>query len=90
MASIFLRVFAAIVVSIALSCNVMTAQAAMSGHRPTAPPSSASTQVKPSLETCAPGQHCTGMPQKKCTTEYVAVCHRHHAVCQTVEKTVCL
>jgi hypothetical protein len=89
MGSNLLHAFGAIVVSVALSCIVIAAQAATS-HGPTAPPSSAGTKVKPTLETCAPGQHCTGIPQKKCTTEYVAVCHRHHAQCQTVKKTVCI
>jgi hypothetical protein len=77
-----------LIVSIALSLGIVAAQAAKGGHGTTdTPTSSTNTKVKPALETCGAGQHCTGMPHKKCTTEYVAVCHRR--LCQTVQKTVC-
>ena len=85
-----LRLAAPIVVGATLCFGVVAAQAAVSSHRSTtAPTSSIDTKIKPALETCSAGQHCTGMPRPKCTTEYVAVCHRHHASCQTVRKTVC-
>jgi hypothetical protein len=78
------------IVGVALSFSLVAAQAARGGHGTTpAPTPTTNTKVKPALETCGAGQHCTGMPHKKCTTEYVAVCHRHHAACQTVQKTVC-
>jgi hypothetical protein len=79
-----------IIVGMALSFSLVAAQAAKGGHGTTpAPTPTTNTKVEPALETCGPGQHCTGMPHKKCTTEYVAVCHRHHAECQTVQKTIC-
>ena len=79
-----------IIVGVALSFSLVAAQAAKGGHGTTGTSiPTTNTKVKPALETCGPGQHCTGMPHKKCTTEYVAVCHRHHAVCQTVQKTIC-
>jgi hypothetical protein len=79
-----------IVVGVALSFSLVAAQAARGGHGTTGTSTpTTNTKVKPALETCSPGQHCTGMPHKKCTTEYVAVCHRHHATCQTVQKTIC-
>ena len=77
-----------IIVGMALSFSLVAAQAAKGG-RGTTPTPTTNTKVEPALETCGPGQHCTGMPHKKCTTEYVAVCHRHHAECQTVQKTIC-
>jgi hypothetical protein len=90
MISTSFRLTASLLVGAALSFGVLAAQAAKGGHDAApAPSSSTNTKVKPALETCVTGQHCTGMPQKKCTTEYVAVCPRHHSECQTVQKTVC-
>jgi hypothetical protein len=84
-----LRLTTALVIGMALSFGITTVEAAKSSHETTSvPPSSTNTKVKPALETCSPGQHCTGMPHPKCITEYVAVCHRHH-LCQTVKQTVC-
>ena len=79
------------IVGVALSFSLVAAQAAKGGHETTGAPTRATnTKIKPALETCGTGQHCTGMPHKKCTTEYVAVCHRHHPECQTVKETVCI
>jgi hypothetical protein len=78
-----------IIVGVALSFSLVAAQAAKAGHGTTGTPTT-NTKIKQALETCSAGQHCTGMPHKKCSTEYVAVCHRHHAGCQTVQKTVCI